>query len=181
MGMTELFNDLEQPFWWSSMINMLEELNVEFANDFDIQAGFAYDVTGLGTYVAPEDFVDGREGFSGINGCCKDDGCLEQWCKVNDQAIPTHFYMIMRTGESDVFNVLFPWRSTQQADAHCRIANNDECRQTYAGDFNCHEADAYTEVGLTKAWWRDQMDEHSPSPPTESSVIATLVSVVALV
>ena len=50
------------------MINMLEELNVEFASDFDIQAGFAYDVTGLGTYVAPEDFVDGREGFSGING-----------------------------------------------------------------------------------------------------------------
>lgn len=50
------------------MINMLSDLNVEFANDYDIQAGLAYDVTGLGTYVAPEDFVDGRQGFSGING-----------------------------------------------------------------------------------------------------------------
>lgn len=39
--------------------------------------------------------------------------------------------------------------------------SNNICSQTYAGDFNCHEADAYTEQGLSKAWWRDQMDEHS--------------------
>ena len=34
-------------------------------------------------------------------------------------------------------------------------------RETYPGDFNCHEADASSENGLSKAWWRDQMDEHS--------------------
>ena len=34
-------------------------------------------------------------------------------------------------------------------------------RQTYPGDFNCHEADAASEKGLSKSWWRDQMDEHS--------------------
>ena len=34
-------------------------------------------------------------------------------------------------------------------------------RETYPGDFNCHEADATSENGLSKAWWRDQMDEHS--------------------
>ena len=34
-------------------------------------------------------------------------------------------------------------------------------RRTYPGDFNCHEADATSEKGLSKAWWRDQMDEHS--------------------
>ena len=32
---------------------------------------------------------------------------------------------------------------------------------TYPGDFNCHKADATSHSGLSKAWWRDQMDQHS--------------------
>merc|ERR1712046_534499 len=41
------------------------------------------------------------------------------------------------------------------------MGNWMECRRTYPGDFNCHEGDATSENGLSKAWWRDQMDEHS--------------------
>jgi len=162
--MEDLFGELELPFWWSGMMDILEELqlNDAFKSDEDIQAGLAYDVTGLGTYVEPADFVDGRDGFKDSNGDllprCK---TKEEWCKVGERSIPTHFYMIIRTNETEVFNVLFPWRSAQQAKAMCRIANWMECRQTYPGDFNCHEADATSENGLSKAWWRDQMDEHS--------------------
>ena len=52
------------------MMDVLEQLqlNDAFKSDNDIQAGLAYDVTGLGTYVEPADFVDGREGFEDGDG-----------------------------------------------------------------------------------------------------------------
>ena len=52
------------------MMDILEELqlNDAFKSDEDIQAGLAYDVTGLSTYVEPADFVDGRDGSKDSNG-----------------------------------------------------------------------------------------------------------------
>ena len=52
------------------MINTFQalELNTDYKNDFDIQAGLAYDVTGLGNYVDPNKFVDGRAGYQNIPG-----------------------------------------------------------------------------------------------------------------
>ena len=52
------------------MIDTFEqlELNQNFNGDFDIQAGLAYDVTGLGVFENPNDFVNGRVGFEGKPG-----------------------------------------------------------------------------------------------------------------
>ena len=52
------------------MINTFQalELNTDYKNDYDIQAGLAYDVTGLGNYVDPNKFVDGRAGYQNIPG-----------------------------------------------------------------------------------------------------------------
>ena len=52
------------------MIDTFEqlELNQNFNGDFDIQAGLAYDVSGLGVFVNPDDFVNGRVGFEGKPG-----------------------------------------------------------------------------------------------------------------
>ena len=52
------------------MIDTFEklELNNNFAGDFDIQAGLAYDVSGLGVFVDPNDFVNGRVGYEGKPG-----------------------------------------------------------------------------------------------------------------
>ena len=128
------------------MIDTFEqlELNQNFNGDFDIQAGLAYDVSGLGVFVNPNDFVNGRVGFEGkpgtflfilkiklssMLGCCPSKGCVEEWCKTKDgQPIPTHFYLIMRIDDSKSFNVLLPWRSDQQEKAGCRVANQEECR-----------------------------------------------------
>ena len=75
LGLLQLFEKkidfiLELPFWWSGMMDILEQLqfNDAFKSDNDIQAGLAYDVTGLSTYVEPADFVDGREGFKDGDG-----------------------------------------------------------------------------------------------------------------
>ena len=52
------------------MINTFQALEIDttYKNDFDVQAGLAYDVTGLGNYVDPSKFVDGRAGFQNIPG-----------------------------------------------------------------------------------------------------------------
>jgi len=161
--MSEIFGSLDLPFWWESMIDTFEqlELNQNFNGDFDIQAGLAYDVTGLGVFVNPNDFVNGRVGFEGKPGCCPSKGCVEEWCKTKEgQPIPTHFYLIMRVDDSKSFNVLLPWRSDQQEKAGCRVANQEECRLTYAGDFNCFK-NGPGQMNLSPEWWSDQMDEHS--------------------
>ena len=50
---------------------------------------------------------------------------------------------------------MLPWRSEDVND-NCRIANQDECRPVYHGDFNCESG-----KDLTLDWWAEQMDLHS--------------------
>ena len=110
---------------------------------YNVQLGLAYDVTGLGNYVDPNKFVDGRVGYQNIPGekknnstknsklflgCCTSENCKEEWCNVDGQPIPTHVYIIIRISETQSFNALLPWRSNQQESASCRVANENECR-----------------------------------------------------
>ena len=50
---------------------------------------------------------------------------------------------------------MLPWRGEDVND-NCRIANQDECRAVYHGDFSCESG-----KGLSLDWWAEQMDLHS--------------------
>ena len=81
---------------------------------------------------------------------------MENWCKdPSGNFIPSHFYIIIRHSEKAVFSAMLPWRSDDVND-NCRIANQDECRIVYHGDFNCGQ-----EKELDFNWWAEQMDLHS--------------------
>ena len=85
-------------------------------------------------------------------------GCetVEQWCKDSSGIhIPSHLYIIIRHAEKEVFSAMLPWRSEDVND-NCRVANQDECRAVYHGDFSCESGKE-----LSLDWWAEQMDLHS--------------------
>ena len=85
-------------------------------------------------------------------------GCesVEHWCKDSSGIhIPSHFYIIIHHAEKGVFSAMLPWRSEDVND-NCRIANQDECRAVYHGDFSCESG-----KDLSLNWWAEQMDLHS--------------------
>ena len=94
-----------------------------------------------------------------LNLCCDSFlGCetVEHWCKDSSGIhIPSHFYIIIRHAEKEVFSAMLPWRSEDVND-NCRIANQDECRAVYHGDFSCESG-----KDLSLDWWAEQMDLHS--------------------
>ena len=97
--------------------------------------------------------------ISSLNLCCNSFlGCqsVEHWCKGSSGIhIPSHFYIIIRHAEKEVFSAMLPWRGEDVND-NCRIANQDECRAVYHGDFSCESG-----KGLSLDWWAEQMDLHS--------------------
>merc|ERR1712131_287465 len=151
-----LDNGLKAPFWWNSMLEMIEtvakhlELDVDDSSVF--QFGTLFDVTGGGHYVNPTEWVNGRSGFSEGTGC----KTVENWCTdPSGIHIPSHFYIIIHHAEKEVFSAMLPWRSEDVND-NCRIANQDECRAVYHGDFSCESG-----KDLSLNWWAEQMDLHS--------------------